>query len=601
MVPQTVGDNALDHWVDHGLSYAARCNELASMVRAARERALEAVTDIPSLPADQKPARDKHLPMFRENAGSWYRPHTNLLGSKPPSICLQSPSVPEDLSPGSSRLNPDFAEEAIARSKHIFQSQPNDLFRFAVNPPKRNELRALRRKYFSQLQGEEHAQAALKLRRKQELEAARSFEEGSRQKLNSFVRAENDENGPKTVGKVPREGHRQRPSFALSDRNDRGSFDGVQPATRNAVAAKHDNVNLVQKSTDSVSQDKTEEENTEAKANGGVGASTVCASGKTVTTPSKTSVESPSSTPLPPLVYKVGIVWSKICAEAEAFRVDAGMKKPRLLLKKRINLAANQIAASVKSVCTKIRDIVGTLNEAHRSNMQSAVSFTMKEIAERLVAEGGSTVALSRTSAFAVGSVIVGVVAHSPDPAFMRNVMLGAFFDKCAFTIPTYVLRHKHETEKSFRSRLNFLVDENTEAYVERMCGYVSLYAAVLQTTEVLGPHGKTSAQNPFPPSDAWAWLARAVNGPQRSVTPDIVHAFLDIAGFEMSRIYGSNFGRLLASVQEVCVRHASKSARPGAKSRISGFVEDFFKAGCTVREAPPGKYLPASDAENVA
>jgi GLE1-like protein len=316
----------------------------------------------------------------------------------------------------------------------------------------------------------------------------------------------------------------------------------------------------------------------------------------------RTKTHKAAAIALPPHVAEVARVWAQVSSEADAFRNDAAMKRPRLLLKKRVNLAANQIAASVKSVCTKIGDMVGTLGEASRSGIPAAMSFTMREIAERLVAEGAGSVALSRAAAFAVGAVVVGVVAQSPDPPTMRNVVLGAFYAKCAYIIPTYVRRHKGETDVSFRSRLNYLADESAEAYVERMCGYVSLYAAVVQTVVVLGPRGGVSGlKNPFAITDAWSWLARVINSPQRSITPDIVIAFLEIAGYEISRQYGSMFRKLVASLSEVCVHHAAQTARPGAKSRIAGFVDDYVKSGYRIEVVPTGKVLPASDAENIA
>jgi hypothetical protein len=293
--------------------------------------------------------------------------------------------------------------------------------------------------------------------------------------------------------------------------------------------------------------------------------------------------------PLPPHVVEAGA----ICAQ------DPAMKKPRLLLKKRVNRAVNQIAVSVKAVCASVGSLVGAMGEAAGSGIPTALSYTMKEIAERLVAEGHLSVAVSAPAAFAVGAVIVGVVAHAADPARMRLVVLAAYFDKCAYIIPTYVQRSPGEATESFRARLGYKPDEKPDAYVERMCGYVSSYAAVVQTVEVYGPGGRTTMQNPFPREDAWGWLARIVNGPQRGVTPDIVCAFLDIAGFELARMYGAHFRALLASVRDVCVNHAAKNSRPGARSRIVGYVEDYERSGGRILEAPSGKVLPVRDSEN--
>jgi GLE1-like protein len=313
--------------------------------------------------------------------------------------------------------------------------------------------------------------------------------------------------------------------------------------------------------------------------------------------------ENAAANELPPHVAMVNRLWAHISTEAQSFRDDPAMKRPRLLLKKRVNLAANQIAASVKSVCIKIGDLVGTMGEASRSGVPTALSFTMREIAERLVAEGAGSVALSRSAAFAVGAVIVGVVAQSPDPEMMRNVVLGAFYAKCIYVIPTFARRHNGETVESFRSRLGYLPDEAADAYIERMCGYVSLYAAILQTVGVLGPRGLViEMNNPFSLADAWTWLAKIINSKkQRPIMPDVVMAFLDISGFEMSRKWKTAFAPMVLSLVQSCVDNAAKGARPGAKSRIVVYVEDFTRSGNKVIKPPAGKVLPASDAENAA
>lgn len=298
-------------------------------------------------------------------------------------------------------------------------------------------------------------------------------------------------------------------------------------------------------------------------------------------------------------VARIISVWNKLCEEADPFRRDASMKKPRLEIKKQINLMVNQIAASVKQVSTKIANLVAVLKNAKAGGGVAGESFAMKEVSQRLISESDGSVALNRTAAFAVGAVIVGISASVEDPSRMRDVFLGAFYKHCMYTIPAYPRKHKGETTDDYRLRIGYKDEETPESYMERSCGCISLFAAVLQTDKLLGPAQRwQNVSNPFSLDIGWTWLARMANREQRAITPAITFAFLEIAGYSMSRKYRRQFSKMMAIVQQAVVLNAAKSAPPGPTSRMDAMLEDFISAGCVFPTPPDGRELPAKDME---
>lgn len=293
-------------------------------------------------------------------------------------------------------------------------------------------------------------------------------------------------------------------------------------------------------------------------------------------------------------------IWHQVVQEAEAFRQDFAMKKLRMVMKMNINLSVNQIAASVKQVSSKINSLSHIVNQAQSSvGGVSAEAFVMMEVAQRLVRESDGSVALSRTTAFAVSAVIVGVTASVRDVEKMKNVFLGAFYAHCMYTMPSYSQKRNGEDFQQFQKRIGYKEEETAESYLERMCGCVTLFAAVLQTEHLYAGRQSTPGMtNPFSLDQGWSWLARIVNSEQRSLTPAVVFAFLEIAGYAMAKRYRRQFAKLMAMVQQAVVLGAVKTAPKGPTSRLDIFIEEFISAGCTITNAPEGRVLPASDAE---
>ncbi|CAN8066625.1 unnamed protein product [Agarophyton chilense] len=292
-------------------------------------------------------------------------------------------------------------------------------------------------------------------------------------------------------------------------------------------------------------------------------------------------------------------IWGEVSAEAEQFKNNPSLKRTRLTFKKQVNLAVNQIAASIKQVWRKVVDLSKIVAELKANYSTVGESFAMKMIAERLISESDGSAALSKTTAFAVASAIVGLTASVENVSKFRYIFLGAFHDHCIYTIPRYEKRRQGESIDHYKSRIGYKEDEDSESYLERMCGCINLFAAVVQTEDVYTAQRASGVRNPFPLSWVWCILARLCNKEQRSITPSIVYAFLEIAGFRLSQEYGSQFKKLMYSISEAVVKRAIKSAPRGPTTRLEIFVEDFQRGGFVVRTPPEGRRLPRSDAEN--
>lgn len=301
----------------------------------------------------------------------------------------------------------------------------------------------------------------------------------------------------------------------------------------------------------------------------------------------------------PPDVSHTIEEWNKLCDEAEPFRRDPSMRKPRIEVKKQVNLMVNQIAASVKQVSVKVQNLCQVLRNALSGGGPTGEAFAMKEIAQRLVSESDGSVALNRTAAFAVGAVIVGVCAGCRNPSRMRDTFLGAFYRHCIYTVPAYAIRDKGESAEDFRHRIGYKDGETPEGYMERSCGCISLFAAVIHTNKVIGlPQGGSKVANPFSLDLGWTWLARIANRAQRAITPAVTFAFLEIAGHAMSKKYKRQFVKLMASVQKIVVLKAIRQAPKGSISRMDTLIDEFLTGGCVFPKPPEGSELPEKDME---
>ncbi|KAK1863833.1 hypothetical protein I4F81_006387 [Pyropia yezoensis] len=235
-------------------------------------------------------------------------------------------------------------------------------------------------------------------------------------------------------------------------------------------------------------------------------------------------------------------------AAAAPFRTATGVadKRARLAIKKRLNLAVNQIAGSVRQVGAKATELVSLLAAA-AAHSPAAGAFAASALAERLAAEGDARVASSVGAAYAIAAVAVGVC------------LPGGWGDGGGG--PAGV--SAEEAEAAFRAVLGFRDGERVEGYTDRMCGYMALYAAVAQT----------------------------------ELPPGVVAAVAAVAAEPPGRLDGpAGYGKLLLALRQALVVRPPPGAPPAATSRLDALVDEYLDEGGRGGEPPPGRDLPLAD-----
>lgn len=103
-----------------------------------------------------------------------------------------------------------------------------------------------------------------------------------------------------------------------------------------------------------------------------------------------------------------------------------------------------------------------------------------------------------------------------------------------------------------YKKRTDGVGWESKQDYYTRMAGYVALYAACLQQSNVLSfspPSEQVETRaiaNPLGVTAAWRWLARLVNQKPQRISATILLAFLKPSAHALGRAYPRQFPKLL-------------------------------------------------------
>ncbi|KAA8497138.1 Nucleoporin GLE1 [Porphyridium purpureum] len=277
-------------------------------------------------------------------------------------------------------------------------------------------------------------------------------------------------------------------------------------------------------------------------------------------------------------------------ARARRFETDTSQSRNRLQIKKEVNLAINQIAASIKQINLKMGALHTTLTKAKALSAE-ALAFAENTIAARVMKEAAGQITLHSDSAFPVAAVLAALMAVYPD---IKDLLIAHFHRECIYTVPMYVRRSPDQSQEDYyQSTLGMKPGEKVESYHERMGGYVTLYAALVQTQNAeslgIGP-------NPYGIEHGWMWLARTVNMKPRNVSCLVLISFLEICGYRLFREYGRQFEKLMRLVHKSYLPAVPDSAPAGPRTRLAIYVSEFLTS-CQL-PVPKGSVLPEKDAE---
>jgi len=277
---------------------------------------------------------------------------------------------------------------------------------------------------------------------------------------------------------------------------------------------------------------------------------------------------------------------------AKKFETDASQSSARMQIKKSVNRAINQISASEKQVMNKMGELHQTIQRAEVTGTH-ALAFCEHIIAERLVAEGAGQVMLHPRSSFPIAMVTAALMAVYPT---IRDLVVAHFHRASVMTVPMHARRTTGMSDEEYSEKMGRKRGESVEIYQKRMCGYVSLYAALVQTEL---PESLGIGANPYGIEHGWRWLARVANMKPRNLTCMAIDAFLDIAAFSLSSRYGRQFHKLMQALLDNVLPTVPSKAPPGPTSRLETFLKEILEKRAV--DAPKGKFMPYADSENVA
>ena len=114
------------------------------------------------------------------------------------------------------------------------------------------------------------------------------------------------------------------------------------------------------------------------------------------------------------------------------------------------------------------------------------------------------------------------------------EILMGKLMQKCPYIAPMYIQKgvcfyqltqSKTSTDEAYRRNLGYVKKDDGKyeseiQYGERMCGILSVYAAIIQTTAL--PHS-------YGISHGWTWMARILNMPPRRITGLLIITFLEV------------------------------------------------------------------------
>ena len=154
-----------------------------------------------------------------------------------------------------------------------------------------------------------------------------------------------------------------------------------------------------------------------------------------------------------------------------------------------------------------------------------------------------------------------------------------------------------HEQVFHFRSlgyEYNNAEVEKQGKFLNRMSGFVRLYAAMIVTTGP--PEDRSGPPHPYGIEHAWIYLGALANlAPHPEITATILYDFMSVAGHTLYSHYGKQYSKLQALFTQQFLEQI-KMVTPGGISgpftRLEGFLND-----CKVRGYPakPDGMIPDS------
>ena len=210
----------------------------------------------------------------------------------------------------------------------------------------------------------------------------------------------------------------------------------------------------------------------------------------------------------------------------------------------------------------------------------SKKAFVKDLTAKKLVLQGQSQVSSSFKTAFPIAAVCAGLWALFPD---LGDLLLGHFFAKCPYLAPLYLPKTDKISTADYYQIIGYNVSdgqvEEEDKYLNKLSGYVRLYAAIIQMDM---PPDLAGRGHPHGLEHGWVWFTRILNlDPLPSVTATVIYDFLEVTGHALMKRFGKQFEKLLVvlvnDLMPKIIAVTPANAKAGA-TRLKMFLDKCIK-----------------------
>ncbi|CAH1164225.1 unnamed protein product [Phaedon cochleariae] len=272
-------------------------------------------------------------------------------------------------------------------------------------------------------------------------------------------------------------------------------------------------------------------------------------------------------------------------ASFKSLESDASLKQFRFDCKKAINIPVNSLSGvNSEHILDKYnrlhnllrgKDVLVSDKRINASKHPQGIAFCIDLLAKKFVLQGDLIVSSNPESAFCYATVIISLWNDFPT---FGKLLLAYFYKSCPFLVPQYIPQQEHETDEDFYLRQGYQYNEGQiekqDKFLKRMTGIMRLYAAIL----IVKPK-RTQSGSPHNIQHGWRWMSSLLKlEPQVDITATVLHAFLEMAGFEMDARYGRIFQKLITIIINSYLPGLREKCTGGAVTRLELLLKDYFQ-----------------------
>jgi nucleoporin GLE1 len=266
---------------------------------------------------------------------------------------------------------------------------------------------------------------------------------------------------------------------------------------------------------------------------------------------------------------------------------DEHQKQFRFDCKKAVNIPVNAISAvsseHLRDKYIKLSNLLSGKTVAvadkqiNASKHPQGIPFCMDLLAKKFVLQGDLMISSNPEASFCYATIIVSLWNDFPN---FGKLLLGYFYTQCPYLVPFYIPKTEEQTNEEYYVSLGYrYVDgqiEKQDKFLKRMTGILRLYFAILIAKPKRG-----QPKNPHDIKNAWNFLSSLLKlEPQLDITATALHTFLETVGFEVERVYGNAFKKLLRIIIEKFMPALKKIDSGGPVTRLEVLLQDYKSKG---------------------